>query len=482
MDITKKKIALSLLIAVFLAAFEGTVISTAAPLIVKDLHGFEFVSWIFSLYLLTAAISTPIYGKLADLYGRKKILSLGILIFLIGSLLAGLSQNMYHLIISRAVQGLGAGSILTVTFTILGDVFTLKERAVIQGAISTIWGVASLIGPLIGGFLIDYLSWHWIFFINIPFGIICLFFLQKHLRDTTPVKSHKIDYLGTIALSATIGTFLYGIMIGYANGTLLLSLSGMAIFMTAFYFIEKQSAEPIVPFLLITKSSTVINGISFFASVLLIAATVYFPLYIQTILEYSAITAGLTLASMSISWFTSSLLLGRLMEAYTFRQIIITASLILLAACGLTSTLTIDSSLATIALYAFIFGFGFSGTLNTLIFMVQDSVGYENRGAAIGLNSLVKMLAQTIGVSVCGTLINMKLSEYFEMKNIAIVDAANLYNAQNALSAAQIHDALFYALHFVFLVLIAISLLTVLTSCFLPKELPINSKRTVAVR
>ena len=470
MDKTKKKIAIALLVAVFLAAFEGTVISTAAPIIVKDLQGFEYVSWIFSLYLLASAISTPIYGKLADLYGRKKILSLGILIFLIGSLFAGFSQNMYQLILSRAIQGLGAGSILTVTFTVLGDVFTLKERSTVQGAISTIWGVASLVGPLIGGFLIDFLSWHWIFFINIPFGFICLFFLQTHLKDTASIQKPKIDYLGTLTLSCGIGSFLYGIMIGYENGTFLLAMLAMTIFMIAFYFIEKNSPEPIVPFSLITKSSTVINGISFFASVILIATTVYLPLYVQTILGYSATVAGLSLASMSISWFASSLLLNRLMEAYSFRKIIISSSYILLVACALLSSLTVYSSLFTVTLYSFIFGLGFSGTLNTLILMVQDSVGYEQRGAAVGLHSLTKTLAQTIGVSVCGTLINFKLTEYFSKNNILNINISTLYDPQNNLSLTQIHDALFNSLHFVFLILIFIAFMTVLTAYLLPKK------------
>ena len=212
MDKTKQKIAFSFLVAIFLAAFEGVVVSTAAPVIVKSLHDFEMLSWIFSIFLLTSAISTPIYGKLADLYGRKRIFIIGISIFLIGSLFAGLSQTMTQLIIFRGIQGIGAGAILTIGFTMIGDIFTVEERSIIQGAVSSIWGIAGLIGPLLGGFLIDYLSWHWIFLINIPFGLICIYILVKFVHEQKPTIKPKIDYIGAILLSIAIGTFLYGTM------------------------------------------------------------------------------------------------------------------------------------------------------------------------------------------------------------------------------------------------------------------------------
>ena len=197
-------IVIALMVSMFLAAVEGTVVTTAIPTIVKDLNGFELISWVFSAYLLTSAISTPIYGKLSDLYGRKNILSIGIIIFLVGSCLCGLSQSMYQLIAFRAVQGLGAGAIFTVTYTIVGDIFTAEESTKIQGGISTVWGIASLVGPFLGGFLIENLSWNWIFFINLPFGIISIILLQKNLIETFDRKKHKIDYVGTLLFSSAI--------------------------------------------------------------------------------------------------------------------------------------------------------------------------------------------------------------------------------------------------------------------------------------
>jgi Arabinose efflux permease len=178
----KKNILMALTVAMFLAAVEGTVVTTAIPTISRDLQGFQIISLVFSVYLLASAISTPIYGKLSDLYGRKNMLSIGIIMFLIGSCLCGLSQNMYMLIGFRVIQGLGAGSIFTLTYTIIGDVFTIEERPKVQGIIGTVWGVASLTGPFLGGILIDTLSWHWIFFINMPFGILSVILIQKNIK------------------------------------------------------------------------------------------------------------------------------------------------------------------------------------------------------------------------------------------------------------------------------------------------------------
>lgn len=204
----KKNILMALTVAMFLAAVEGTVVTTAIPTISRDLQGFQIISLVFSVYLLASAISTPIYGKLSDLYGRKNMLSIGIIMFLIGSCLCGLSQNMYMLIGFRVIQGLGAGSIFTLTYTIIGDVFTIEERPKVQGIIGTVWGVASLTGPFLGGILIDTLSWHWIFFINMPFGILSVILIQKNIKENFEKKRCKIDFAGIVTLSLAMIIFL----------------------------------------------------------------------------------------------------------------------------------------------------------------------------------------------------------------------------------------------------------------------------------
>lgn len=294
MDSRKRKIACSFLIAIFLAAFEAVVVASAAPIIVQSLHNFKLMSWIFSAYLLTSAMSTPIYGKLADLYGRKRMLLIGITIFLVGSTLAGLAQTMEQLIAFRAVQGLGSGAILTICFTMIGDIFTLKERSVVQGGISTMWGVAGLVGPLLGGFLIDYLSWHWIFFINIPFGLVVMYILWRYVHEQKPTRQPSVDSVGAVLLAGAIAIFLLAVMNSTGNVYEAWGLGAVSlVILIIFYRYEQHVREPIVPLFILNRSMVTVNVITFGSSVILIANTVYLTLYMQSILGYSATVAGL---------------------------------------------------------------------------------------------------------------------------------------------------------------------------------------------
>lgn len=432
MDLKKRKIVIAIMVAMFLGAVEGTVVTTAIPTIVKDLNGFELISWIFSVYLLTSAISTPIYGKLSDLYGRKNILSIGIVIFLVGSSLCGLSRSMYQLIAFRAVQGLGAGAIFTVTYTIVGDIFTLSERAKVQGWVSTTWGIASLFGPFLGGFLIDYLSWHWIFFINIPFGILSIVLLQRNLRENFERKKHRIDYAGTIVLSFAIIVLLYGVLIGSKNSTfVIVSLILTVILLVIFYFIEKKAEEPIVPFEIFTKSNAVVNIISFLASAVLMGADVYLPIYMQNVLGFSATISGVSMAPMSLSWLLSSVILARAILKHGEKIVIAFSTSIIVLSCILLLTLKVNSPLILVIIYAFIMGFGFGGGFNTMTIMVQSSVDYSKRGAATACNSLLRTLGQTIGISIFGSLFNLNILNYFNKLGIKGIELNNLYSMGN---------------------------------------------------
>ena len=453
-------IVIALMVSMFLAAVEGTVVTTAIPTIVKDLNGFELISWVFSAYLLTSAISTPIYGKLSDLYGRKNILSIGIIIFLVGSCLCGLSQSMYQLIAFRAVQGLGAGAIFTVTYTIVGDIFTAEESTKIQGGISTVWGIASLVGPFLGGFLIENLSWNWIFFINLPFGIISIILLQKNLIETFDRKKHKIDYVGTLLFSSAIIIFLLGSLSG-GKKNIIIFLIVTIVILILFYYVEKKAQEPIIPFEIFTKNSTIVNTISFLASGILIGADVYLPIYMQNVLGFGATISGLSMAPMSVAWLLSSFILSKAIPKYGERIVIATSSLILLISCVFVSTLSIESQLISVIVYGFIMGFGFGGAFTTLTIMVQQSVGYNKRGAATAVNSLVRTLGQTIGVSIFGTILNMNIVKYFKNIGISGIKPNNLYSSSTLSSGVTVHQikqSLNSGLHKVFIALIIIAL------------------------
>ncbi len=474
---TKRNIVIALMVAMFLGAVEGTVVTTAIPTIVKDLQGFEVISLVFSVYLLTSAISTPIYGKLSDLYGRKNILSIGIIIFLVGSFLCGLSHTMNMLIGFRAIQGLGAGAIFTVTYTIIGDVFTLEERPKVQGLIGTVWGIASLAGPFLGGILIDILSWHWIFFINLPFGILSVILIQRNLKETVKKKKHNIDFAGIITLSIAMIIFL-NIFLSTENTSskhnifIAISVVITIILLIAFYKIERKAKEPIIPFEIFTKTSTIVNLISFLASAILIGSNVYLPIYLQNILGFNAKVSGLALAPMSVAWLIASVVLGKCIVKYGAKVVIFISNVILLISTILLPTLDINSSLLLVLVYVFIMGFGFGGAFTTLTIIVQESVEYNKRGAATATNSLLRTLGQTIGVSVFGSIFNLYIIRYFIQLGIKGVEPSNLYNSSTynaAVTSEQIKLSLNSSLHVLFIIFIIISILSLILSIVMPK-------------
>lgn len=485
MDSRKINIMIALLVAMFLGAIEGTVVTTAIPTIVKELQGFEIISSVFSVYLLTSAISTPIYGKLSDLYGRKNILSIGIIIFLIGSFLCGLSQNMYMLIICRAIQGIGAGAIFTVTYTIIGDVFTIEERPKIQGIISAVWGIASLAGPFIGGILIDILSWHWIFFINIPFGIVSVILIQRNLNESFEKKKHKIDFAGIISLSAAMLVFLNIFMSTENTNTtsnkfIVISLVITIVLLMLFYKIEEKAEEPIVPFNIFTKLSTIVNLVSLLDSTILIGANVYMPIYIQNVLGFSPKISGLALAPMSASWLIASVFLGKMIMKHGGKAVIVMSNIILFISTVLLITLDVKASLVIVLVYVFIMGFGFGGAFTTLTIIVQESVEFNQRGVAMATNSLLRTLGQTIGVSIFGSIFNLYIVKYFVKLGINGVEPSDLYKASagNAVvTSEQISLSLNSSLHVLFIIFVVICIAASALSVLMPKMIESYEKR-----
>ncbi|HWQ75538.1 MAG TPA: MDR family MFS transporter, partial [Syntrophomonas sp.] len=467
----------ALMLAMFLAAVEGTIVTLATPTIVKDLQGFELISLVFSVYLLTSAISTPIYGKLADLYGRKNILSIGIVIFLAGSFLCGLAQSMLMLIAFRAIQGLGAGSIYAVSFTIIGDIFTLEERSKLQGGLSMVWGVAALVGPFLGGFLIDILSWHWIFFINIPFGLLAVILLQRSLKETLEKKKHRIDYAGAVTLSLAmvvfLSIFLFNQNVDSNRYLFIAGLSGITILLLlAFYRIERKAQEPMMPFAIFTKTSIIVNLISFLIYAVLMGVNVYLPIYLQNILGYRPTVAGLAMLPMSLSWLIVSFILGKFLIKYGGKAVTLVSNTVLLISTLLLSTLGIDSPILLVLIYGFIIGIAFGGVATALTIIIQDSVEYNNRGAAVAANTLLRTLGQTIGISVFGNIFNLHITKYFIQQGIEGINPSNLYQsaaAHAALTTEQIRLSLNSSMHVLFVVFIIISCLSLVLSMTMPK-------------
>ncbi|GAA0116116.1 MDR family MFS transporter [Clostridium senegalense] len=460
----KRNVVIAIMMVMFLAAFEGTVVSTAMSTIAKDLQGYNLISWVFSAYLLTSAVSTPIYGKLSDLYGRKKMLTLGTIIFIIGSSFCGISQSMTQLIMFRAIQGIGAGSILTITYTIIGDIFDISERAKIQGWLSTVWGIASLIGPFLGGFLIDYLSWHWIFFINVPFGIASIILLHRNFEEKVVKTDAKIDYIGIVFLTTSIISVLLGVFIGIIKFRIVLFVIAI-ISLVLFYFTEKKSLEPIVPFDIFTRNTIIANLICFLGSGALMAIEAYTPLYTQNVLGYTPTIAGVTMAPMSIAWLLSSFILSKTLSKYGEKIVVIVAIMLLTIGSVILKLVGVSTPIVLLIGAIVIMGFGFGGVFTTLTITVQSAVGYEKRGAATSVNALIRTLGQTIGVSIFGGIINSSIAKYFAGLGMNGINSENIYNSEA--TNDQIRNAFYSGIHSIYFMIIFIMIVCLCISVFI---------------
>ncbi|MEW9673229.1 MDR family MFS transporter [Ammoniphilus sp. 3BR4] len=420
MNTYQRKIITALLIATFLSAIEVTIVSTAMPVIVDRLGGLELISWVFAVYLLTSAVSTPIFGKLADLFGRKVIFMTGVTLFLIGSILCGLSQSMEQLIVYRAIQGVGAGALMPVTFTIIGDVFSFEQRAKVQGLISSMWGIAGIFGPLVGGFFVDYMSWHWIFFINIPFGVISMFLISKYFKEQGQNRDRKIDYGG--AFTFTIGTtaLLFALLTGGTdipwNSASMYALFAISVmFLSLFVRIQLKHPEPMLPIgLLRIRDLAVSNLSSFLVSGILIGLTAYLPLWIQGVLQMGATSSGLTLTPMSIGWPIGAMLCGRWMVRMGSRPLsLIGMFLITLGSIALTMISQSTPNWFLIVVM-FVMGLGFGLSMTVFMVIVQSSVEWNMRGVATSTNTFLRVLGQTLGIAVLGTFLNQHIGEFTE--------------------------------------------------------------------
>lgn len=447
------------MMVMFLGALDVTIVTIAATPIAQDLYGFDQLSFLFSSYLLASSISIPIYGKLADLFGRKRILMIGIAIFLVGSFLCGRSGSMLMLIISRAVQGAGSGAIFTLTNTIAGDVFPLEERSKVMAALGTVWGVASLIGPFVGGLLIDILSWHWIFLINVPFCLAAMIMLAVSFQENYTKRYSRFDFGGAIALSVALITLILCISfmdqgagrdsvgVGFIAGMAALS----ALSFVVFVLIERRAAEPIIPASINTRTSVYVNIITFIVSIVMIGLGVYLPIYLQNVLFQSATVSGLCILPQSFSWLFMSYILGALLIRFGAKKIIVQMSLILLAGIGLLCFFGVHTPLPVAVLIIFGTGFGMGGVLTGTLLIIQESVSIENRGAAVGVNSLLKSIGEAIGISIFGWLFNTRMLALFSEKGVTNINLGNPHAAAGTnpavtqeLIALVFSDTLFY--------------------------------------
>lgn len=478
-------VTVAIMLASFLAAIEVTVVSTAMPRIVSDLGGIELISWVFAVYLLTTAVSTPIFGKLADVFGRKVIMTVGMALFLSGSTLCGFSQSMDMLIASRALQGLGAGAVLPVAITIVGDIFELRERAKVQGALSSIWGIAGIFGPLVGGFLVDNLSWHWIFFVNIPFGGIAILMIWLFLHEDFETRLHHIDYLGAITFGLSISSLLLALLTGgqqfaWGSPTIFLLFAGFALLMFLFVLIQQRAPEPIFPIEILSKREiSLSNAGTLLLGAVLIGCNAYLPMWIQGVYGLKATSSGLSLIPMSIAWPVGATICARLLVKANPRMTALFG-----VACVFAGSLWLVSIDRSTAVWTMIplmvvtgLGFGFAFTVFTIT--VQTTVPWKLRGASTASNAFVRSLGQTLGIAVFGTSLNASMIQAGRSSGLRggfrvgqLTSVLNPQMGSNAVSGmeAKLREVLAAGLHHIFVLFAVIAAVGVALALFLPAK------------
>lgn len=400
----RKLTVVALLCAVFLAAMEATAVATVMPTIVGDLGGLDFYSWVFTAYMMSSTITVPIYGKLADIYGRKPVLQFGIALFLVGSLLSAVSTSMLQLVIFRAIQGLGAGAIQPMGLTITGDIFKIQERARVTAIFGTVWGVAGVTGPMIGSVIVETLGWPWIFYINLPFGVAAAFILQKALQENVQKRKVQLDWLGAFFLSAAICSIL--LVVNDPEGMVLLVPLSTFCFV-AFLLVEQRAKEPMVP--LDMFSNPVISNASLVSIMLggaMLCFVTYLPLYVESVRRLGTYAAGLSLIPMGIGWPLASGFSARILPKVGFRKLLRTGLTLVFSGCSLTAFAAYwDLPFGFLMLGMGMLGMGMGFSNIPLLFSVQSSVSWNRRGSATASTLFFRTVGGTIAVGVMGAVL-----------------------------------------------------------------------------
>ncbi len=406
-------VTVACLIAQFMAAIEGTIVGAASPTIAGDLGGFELFSWVFGAYMLAQAASTPVCGKLADVYGRKMVFFAGCGLFLVSSLMCGLAWGMVPLIVFRFVQGLGAGAVQPIAWTVLADIYNPAERARMQGWLSGVWAVSSLGGPLVGAFILLRLHWSYIFWLNLPVGVLALVFMGRFLKETAPRRLVAVDYVGAALLMVTTGALLGALVQGasLSRGAILgLVAIGLAAAAVLVWH-ERRVAEPIIPFVLWRRRVLAIgNGATVLVGVFIMVATVFLPTFIQAGMGLSAVIAGYSIGSSSVGWTTGSIVSGRLMVRTSYRLTGLVGAGIATVALALMTGIGPETPIALVLAGTVVAGLGMGFCNSVFMIVVQTSVAHEVRGAATAANMFMRTMGQAIGAGVFGAIFNYWLT------------------------------------------------------------------------
>ncbi len=405
-------ILIALMVTTGLVAIDSTILATAVPSIVKDLGGFSEFPWLFSIYLLAQAVSVPVYAKLSDVVGRKPIIFIGIGLFLVGSILCGFAWSMPALIAFRVVQGLGAGAVQPMAITIAGDIYTVAERAKTQGYLASVWAISSVVGPTLGGVFSQYLTWRWIFFVNVPLCILAVWLLLRSFHEKIEHRKHKVDYLGATLLTVSLSLLILGVLEGgrawaWNSPQSIGAFVVGGLLLVAFVFAEKHAAEPVLPLWVFSRRLLLTTAlVSVGVGAILIGLTSYVPTYLELALGTTPIVAGLALAALTIGWPISASLSGRLYLRIGFRSTVLIGMTLVVAGAAVLAAFSSTPMLAVVAGSCFLIGLGLGLVATPSLIAAQASVPWNERGVVTGTNLFSRSIGSAVGVAIFGAVAN----------------------------------------------------------------------------
>lgn len=407
----------ALMLGMMLASLDQTIVATALPTIAADLHGLNHLSWVVTAYLLTSTISTPLWGKLGDLYGRKKLFQGAIVIFLAGSALAGLSQSMAELVVFRAIQGIGAGGLMVGAQAIMGDIISPRQRGRYMGYFGAVFGVTSVIGPLLGGVFTQDLSWRWVFYINLPIGVVALFIIASVLHVPVRRTEHAIDYAGISFLGAAVTAVILlttwgGTTYAWTSAPILSLAAGAVVLVAGFCLVESRAPEPLMPLgLFRNRIFTVTSTIGFIVGLIMFGVIIYIPLYLQTVHGATPTSSGLQLLPMVSGMLVTFISSGRLVSRWgRYKVFPIVGTAITSLGLYLLGLMTPTTSLFVSSIYMFVVGIGVGLVMQVLVVAVQNAVPYNQLGTVTSAATFFRMIGGAFGVSMFGAIFSSRLT------------------------------------------------------------------------